>query len=50
MSLAIALASENKSLKSSSSYFVGQNAVDLLYKNLNQNGYDSLPAGNDLAA
>lgn len=49
MSLAIALASENKSLKSSSSYFVGQNAVDLLYKNLNQNGYDSLPAPNDLS-
>ena len=50
MSLAIALASENKSLKSSSSYFVGQNAVDMLYKNLKQNGYDSLPAPNDLSA
>ena len=50
LSLGIALASQNKNLKITSSYFNGQNSIDLLYKNLNKLGYNSLPSANNQQA
>ena len=50
MSLGIALASENKTLKSTSSYFNGENSINLMYKSLNKMGYNSLPNPNNQQA
>ena len=44
LSLGIALASQNKSLKVTSPYFNGQNSLNLMYTNLHKLGYDSLPS------
>lgn len=50
LSLGIALASENKSLKVTSPYFNGQNSINLMYTNLHKLGYNSLPSANNQQA